>query len=69
MSQRGDWTWVMEFYQRVIDQKWQRKKKSKEHWYQKASSNTSSEILEVGLLTYLSRERLAIETRTLFEPE
>uniref|UniRef100_A0A8C7WHA1 EDRF1 N-terminal domain-containing protein n=1 Tax=Oncorhynchus mykiss TaxID=8022 RepID=A0A8C7WHA1_ONCMY len=52
---RGDWTWVMEFYQRVIDQKWQRKKKSKEHWYQKASSNTSSEILEVGLLTYLSR--------------
>uniref|UniRef100_A0A8C8ESI4 EDRF1 N-terminal domain-containing protein n=1 Tax=Oncorhynchus tshawytscha TaxID=74940 RepID=A0A8C8ESI4_ONCTS len=33
---RGDWTRLMEFYQRVIDQKWQRKKKSKEHWYQKS---------------------------------
>ncbi|MBW01005.1 Erythroid differentiation-related factor 1, partial [Eschrichtius robustus] len=32
----GDWTWLKEFYQRLIDQKWQRKKKSKEHWYQKA---------------------------------
>ncbi|XP_044301538.1 erythroid differentiation-related factor 1 isoform X1 [Varanus komodoensis] len=35
-SQTGDWTWLKEFYQRLIDQKWQRKKKSKEHWYQKA---------------------------------
>ncbi|CAJ1067235.1 erythroid differentiation-related factor 1 [Xyrichtys novacula] len=35
-SQTGDWTWLKEFYQRFIDQKWQRKKKSKEHWYQKA---------------------------------
>lgn len=34
--QTGDWTWLKEFYQRLIDQKWQRKKKSKEHWYQKA---------------------------------
>ena len=32
----GDWTWLKEFYQRLIDQKWQRKKKSKERWYQKA---------------------------------
>ncbi|KAL7990529.1 hypothetical protein Chor_013959 [Crotalus horridus] len=32
----GDWTWLKEFYQRLIDQKWQRKKKSKEHWYHKA---------------------------------
>uniref|UniRef100_A0A3Q0RD06 Erythroid differentiation regulatory factor 1 n=1 Tax=Amphilophus citrinellus TaxID=61819 RepID=A0A3Q0RD06_AMPCI len=32
----GDWTWLKEFYQRLMDQKWQRKKKSKEHWYQKA---------------------------------
>ncbi|XP_048361736.1 erythroid differentiation-related factor 1 isoform X2 [Sphaerodactylus townsendi] len=30
-SQTGDWTWLKEFYQRLIDQKWQRKKKSKEH--------------------------------------
>lgn len=36
LSQTGDWTWLKEFYQRLIDQKWQRKKKSKEHWYQKA---------------------------------
>ncbi|KAM6915799.1 erythroid differentiation-related factor 1 [Xenentodon cancila] len=35
-SQTGDWSWLKEFYQRLIDQKWQRKKKSKEHWYQKA---------------------------------
>lgn len=35
-SQTGDWTWLKEFYQRLIDQKWQRKKKSKEHWYEKA---------------------------------
>uniref|UniRef100_A0A3B3VI24 Erythroid differentiation regulatory factor 1 n=1 Tax=Poecilia latipinna TaxID=48699 RepID=A0A3B3VI24_9TELE len=35
-SQMGDWTWLKEIYQRLIDQKWQRKKKSKEHWYQKA---------------------------------
>uniref|UniRef100_A0A8C5PR07 Erythroid differentiation regulatory factor 1 n=1 Tax=Leptobrachium leishanense TaxID=445787 RepID=A0A8C5PR07_9ANUR len=35
-SQTGDWTWLKEFYQRLMDQKWQRKKKSKEHWYQKA---------------------------------
>ncbi|KAM6444086.1 erythroid differentiation-related factor 1 isoform 5-T5 [Liasis olivaceus] len=35
-SQTGDWTWLKEFYQRLIDQKWQRKKKSKEHWYHKA---------------------------------
>ncbi|KAF4787772.1 Erythroid differentiation-related factor 1 [Turdus rufiventris] len=35
-SETGDWTWLKEFYQRLIDQKWQRKKKSKEHWYQKA---------------------------------
>lgn len=35
-SQTGDWTWLKEFYQRLIDEKWQRKKKSKEHWYQKA---------------------------------
>lgn len=35
-SQTGDWTWLKDFYQRLIDQKWQRKKKSKEHWYQKA---------------------------------
>ncbi|XP_016523457.1 erythroid differentiation-related factor 1 isoform X1 [Poecilia formosa] len=35
-SQTGDWTWLKEIYQRLIDQKWQRKKKSKEHWYQKA---------------------------------
>lgn len=35
-SQTGDWAWLKEFYQRLIDQKWQRKKKSKEHWYQKA---------------------------------
>nr|XP_020458691.1 erythroid differentiation-related factor 1 isoform X1 [Monopterus albus] len=35
-SQTGDWMWLKEFYQRLIDQKWQRKKKSKEHWYQKA---------------------------------
>ncbi|XP_061601492.1 erythroid differentiation-related factor 1 [Cololabis saira] len=35
-SQTGDWTWLKEFYQRLIDQKWERKKKSKEHWYQKA---------------------------------
>ncbi|XP_058508159.1 erythroid differentiation-related factor 1 [Solea solea] len=35
-SQTGDWTWLKEFYQRLIDQKWQRKKKSKEHWYQRA---------------------------------
>ncbi|XP_045710385.1 erythroid differentiation-related factor 1 isoform X1 [Phyllostomus hastatus] len=35
-SQTGDWTWLKEFYQRLIDQKWQRKKKSKEHWHQKA---------------------------------
>ncbi|XP_058508258.1 erythroid differentiation-related factor 1-like [Solea solea] len=35
-SQTGDWTWLKEFYQRLIDQKWQRKKKSKEHWYQSA---------------------------------
>ncbi|XP_056903015.1 erythroid differentiation-related factor 1 [Takifugu flavidus] len=35
-SQTGDWTWLKEFYQRLIDQKWQRKKKSKERWYQKA---------------------------------
>lgn len=34
--QTGDWTWLKEFYQRLIDQKWQRKKKSKERWYQKA---------------------------------
>ncbi|XP_023564817.1 erythroid differentiation-related factor 1 [Octodon degus] len=36
VAQTGDWTWLKEFYQRLIDQKWQRKKKSKEHWYQKA---------------------------------
>lgn len=36
MLQTGDWTWLKEFYQRLMDQKWQRKKKSKEHWYQKA---------------------------------
>ncbi|XP_076834302.1 erythroid differentiation-related factor 1 [Brachyhypopomus gauderio] len=35
-SQTGDWTWLKEFYQRLIDQKLQRKKKSKEHWYEKA---------------------------------
>ncbi|KAK9400777.1 erythroid differentiation-related factor 1 [Crotalus adamanteus] len=35
-SETGDWTWLKEFYQRLIDQKWQRKKKSKEHWYHKA---------------------------------
>uniref|UniRef100_A0A672GJY5 Erythroid differentiation regulatory factor 1 n=1 Tax=Salarias fasciatus TaxID=181472 RepID=A0A672GJY5_SALFA len=35
-SQTGDWAWLKDFYQRLIDQKWQRKKKSKEHWYQKA---------------------------------
>ncbi|XP_036907064.1 erythroid differentiation-related factor 1 isoform X5 [Sturnira hondurensis] len=35
-SQTGDWTWLKEFYQRLIDRKWQRKKKSKEHWHQKA---------------------------------
>uniref|UniRef100_A0A4W4H3Y6 Erythroid differentiation regulatory factor 1 n=1 Tax=Electrophorus electricus TaxID=8005 RepID=A0A4W4H3Y6_ELEEL len=35
-SQTGDWTWLKEFYQRLVDQKWQRKKKSKEHWYEKA---------------------------------
>ncbi|XP_060943592.1 erythroid differentiation-related factor 1 isoform X1 [Limanda limanda] len=35
-SQTGDWTWLKEFYQRLIDEKWQRKKKSKEHWYQRA---------------------------------
>lgn len=35
-SKTGDWTWLKEFYQRLIDQKWQRKKKSKEHWYQRA---------------------------------
>ncbi|XP_023697588.1 erythroid differentiation-related factor 1 isoform X2 [Paramormyrops kingsleyae] len=35
-SQTGDWTWLKEFYQRLVDQKWERKKKSKEHWYQKA---------------------------------
>ncbi|XP_048864932.1 erythroid differentiation-related factor 1 isoform X2 [Brienomyrus brachyistius] len=35
-SQTGDWSWLKEFYQRLVDQKWQRKKKSKEHWYQKA---------------------------------
>ncbi|XP_061692945.1 erythroid differentiation-related factor 1 [Syngnathoides biaculeatus] len=35
-SQTGDWTWLKDFYQRLMDQKWQRKKKSKEHWYQKA---------------------------------
>uniref|UniRef100_A0A8B9K7C1 Erythroid differentiation regulatory factor 1 n=1 Tax=Astyanax mexicanus TaxID=7994 RepID=A0A8B9K7C1_ASTMX len=35
-SHTGDWTWLKEFYQRLIDQKWQRKKKSKEHWYEKA---------------------------------
>ncbi|XP_047207716.1 erythroid differentiation-related factor 1 isoform X2 [Girardinichthys multiradiatus] len=35
-SQTGDWTWLKEIYQRLIDKKWQRKKKSKEHWYQKA---------------------------------
>ncbi|XP_042358547.1 erythroid differentiation-related factor 1 [Plectropomus leopardus] len=35
-SQTGEWTWLKDFYQRLIDQKWQRKKKSKEHWYQKA---------------------------------
>ncbi|KTG39411.1 hypothetical protein cypCar_00026417 [Cyprinus carpio] len=35
-SQTGDWTWLKEFYQRLSDQKWQRKKKSKEHWNEKA---------------------------------
>uniref|UniRef100_A0A1A8HWY9 Chromosome 10 open reading frame 137 n=1 Tax=Nothobranchius kuhntae TaxID=321403 RepID=A0A1A8HWY9_NOTKU len=35
-SQTRDWTWLKEIYQRLIDQKWQRKKKSKENWYQKA---------------------------------
>ncbi|XP_066549130.1 erythroid differentiation-related factor 1 isoform X2 [Amia ocellicauda] len=35
-SQTGDWTWLKEFYQRLVDQKWQRKKKSKEQWYQRA---------------------------------
>uniref|UniRef100_A0A1A7WBI4 Chromosome 10 open reading frame 137 n=2 Tax=Iconisemion striatum TaxID=60296 RepID=A0A1A7WBI4_9TELE len=35
-SQTKDWTWLKEIYQRLIDQKWQRKKKSKENWYQKA---------------------------------
>uniref|UniRef100_A0A671LG85 Erythroid differentiation-related factor 1-like n=1 Tax=Sinocyclocheilus anshuiensis TaxID=1608454 RepID=A0A671LG85_9TELE len=35
-SQTGDWTWLKEFYQRLIDQKWQRKKKSKEQWNEKA---------------------------------
>ncbi|XP_072292646.1 erythroid differentiation-related factor 1 isoform X2 [Eucyclogobius newberryi] len=35
-TQTGDWAWLKEFYQRLMDQKWQRKKKSKEHWYQKA---------------------------------
>ncbi|KAI7804958.1 putative erythroid differentiation-related factor 1, partial [Triplophysa rosa] len=35
-SQTGDWAWLKEFYQRLIDQKWQRKKKSKEHWNEKA---------------------------------
>ncbi|MBN3290067.1 EDRF1 factor, partial [Polypterus senegalus] len=35
-SQTGDWIWLKEFYQQLIDEKWQRKKKSKEHWYQKA---------------------------------
>ncbi|XP_694764.4 erythroid differentiation-related factor 1 isoform X2 [Danio rerio] len=35
-SQTNDWTWLKEFYQRLIDQKWQRKKKSKEHWNEKA---------------------------------
>ncbi|XP_066536733.1 erythroid differentiation-related factor 1 [Hoplias malabaricus] len=35
-SQTGDWTWLKDLYQRLIDQKWQRKKKSKEHWYEKA---------------------------------
>ncbi|XP_051503114.1 erythroid differentiation-related factor 1-like isoform X2 [Myxocyprinus asiaticus] len=35
-SQTGDWMWLKEFYQRLIDQKWQRKKKSKEHWNEKA---------------------------------
>ncbi|XP_028324227.1 erythroid differentiation-related factor 1-like [Gouania willdenowi] len=35
-SQTGDWTWLKDFYQRLMDQKWQRKKKSKEQWYQRA---------------------------------
>ncbi|MGH0157776.1 UNVERIFIED_CONTAM: hypothetical protein FKN15_037543 [Acipenser sinensis] len=35
-SQTGDWNWLKEFYQRLVDQKWQRKKKSKEQWYQRA---------------------------------
>ncbi|XP_059803689.1 erythroid differentiation-related factor 1 isoform X1 [Hypanus sabinus] len=35
-SQTGDWNWLKELYQRLVDPKWQRKKKSREHFYQKA---------------------------------
>ncbi|XP_034040596.1 erythroid differentiation-related factor 1 isoform X2 [Thalassophryne amazonica] len=35
-SQTGDWMWLKDFYQRLVDQKWERKKKSKENWNQKA---------------------------------
>ncbi|XP_041065377.1 erythroid differentiation-related factor 1 isoform X2 [Carcharodon carcharias] len=35
-SQTGDWNWLKELYQRLVDPKWQRKKKSKEQFYQKA---------------------------------
>ncbi|XP_048406831.1 erythroid differentiation-related factor 1 isoform X3 [Stegostoma tigrinum] len=35
-SQTGDWNWLKELYQRLVDPKWQRKKKSREQFYQKA---------------------------------
>uniref|UniRef100_A0A4W3HMU9 Erythroid differentiation regulatory factor 1 n=1 Tax=Callorhinchus milii TaxID=7868 RepID=A0A4W3HMU9_CALMI len=35
-TQTGDWNWLKELYQRLVDPKWQRKKKSREHFYQKA---------------------------------
>ena len=55
--QTGDWTWLKEFYQRLIDQKWQRKKKSKEHWYQKAILSKFLYYRYLAICLFLSEEK------------
>uniref|UniRef100_A0A672S9H0 Erythroid differentiation regulatory factor 1 n=1 Tax=Sinocyclocheilus grahami TaxID=75366 RepID=A0A672S9H0_SINGR len=52
-SQTGDWTWLKEFYQRLIDQKWQRKKKSKEQWNEKEQVDTYT----LGHVSSVSKEQ------------
>uniref|UniRef100_A0A8C1UBM1 Erythroid differentiation regulatory factor 1 n=1 Tax=Cyprinus carpio TaxID=7962 RepID=A0A8C1UBM1_CYPCA len=52
-SQTGDWTWLKEFYQRLSDQKWQRKKKSKEHWNEKEQVDTYT----LGHVSSVSKEQ------------